>query len=78
LNREIHVVCSYYDEQYYLHGAFNSEGEAVETLEDIVDGMNREFERRTESLYVRENCRYEVREVSLKVDEEDPRQKVRW
>lgn len=78
MNREIYIVCSYYEEQYYLHGAFNSEGEAVETLENMIDEMNREFERRREKLYVRENCRYEVREVSLKTDEQDPRKQVRW
>jgi len=78
MNHPIYVVCSYYDGQYYLHGAFESEDEAIETMEEMVDNFNREFERRREKLYVREDCRYEVREVSLKVDEEDPRKQVRW
>jgi len=78
MERTIYVVCSQYRNQYFVDKAFSSKTEAVEKLESIVADLDEEFERRRENLYLGDESWYEVRQVSLEAEEDDPRTEVRW
>ena len=73
-----YIVCSCYRNQYFVDKAFESKSEAVEELESIVEDLDEEFDRRRETLYLGDDSWYEVRQVSLEAEEEDPRNEVRW
>lgn len=77
MSRTIYVVCSQYRNQYFVDKAFESKSEAVEELESIVEDLDEEFDHQNQALYLRYESWYEVRQVSLKTDEADPRQKLR-
>lgn len=78
MERPIYVVCSKYRNQYFVDKAFSSKAEAIEKLESMVEDLDEEFERQRESLYRGDKSWYEVRRVSLEVEEDDPRTEVRW
>lgn len=78
MERTIYIVCSCYRNQYFVDKAFESKSEAVEELESIVEDLDEEFDRRRETLYLGDDSWYEVRQVSLEAEEEDPRNEVRW
>jgi hypothetical protein len=77
MSRTIYVVCSQYRNQYFVDKAFESKSEAVEELESIVEDLDEEFDHQNQALYLGDESWYEVRQVSLKTDEADPRQKLR-
>jgi hypothetical protein len=78
MDRTIYIVDSCYQNQYFVDKAFESKSEAIEKLESIVEDLDKEFERQRENLYVGDESWYEVRQVSLKTDEQDPRKQMRW
>jgi hypothetical protein len=78
MSRTIYVICIQYKNQYFVDEAFNSKAEAIEKLESMVEDVDEEFERQRESLYLGNKSWYEVRQVSLEIEEDDPRNEVRW
>ena len=78
MSRTIYVVCSQYRNQYFVDKAFESKSEAAEELESMVEDIDEKFERQCESLYLGDDSWYEVRQVSLEAEEDDPRTEVRW
>ena len=78
MERTIYIVCSCYRNQYLVDKAFEPKSEAVEELESIVEDLDEEFDRHRESLYLGDDSWYEVRQVSLEAEEDDPRTEVRW
>jgi hypothetical protein len=78
MSRTIYVVCIQYRNQYFVDKAFESKSEAVEELESIVEDLDEEFDRQNQVLYLGDESWYEVRQVSLEAEEEDPRNEVRW
>jgi hypothetical protein len=78
MERTIYIVCSCYRNQYFVDKAFQSKSKAVEELESIVEDLDEEFDRQNQVLYLGDDSWYEVRQVSLKTDEQDPRKQVRW
>ena len=78
MSRTIYIVCSCYQNQYFVDKAFESKSDAIERLESIVEDLDEEVEQQREGLYVGDDSWDEVRKVSLEVEEEDPRAEVRW
>lgn len=78
MERTIYVVCSCYQNQYFVDKAFSSRAAAIERLESVVEGLDEDLERRREDLYVGDESWDEVRQVSLEVEDDDPRTEVRW
>jgi hypothetical protein len=78
MSRTIYVICIQYKNQYFVDEAFSSKAEAIEKLESMVEDVDEEFERQRESLYLGNKSWYEVRQVSLEIEEDDPRNEVRW